>query len=255
MFIAYSAKEGRELDAKDARNVNEIYCCLNRKCPAEFRLRSVNGQRTVHFANEKGLAGHLPGCRYAEDGKYADRSDLIKSSVTDIINGARSREASTDEQHYSQHSNGDGPVYIRTPKELFQFCCYNGGHTLYRDGLTVDDIYLCSENLFKGKRFLGISGPHLVSGTTERVFVNEGILCIAVEKVSSTGKKITLHATVRTSSSNVKKVSEYLERTYNRPSEAACPLAVLGNWTTAAAYNTECSVDRPSLIILSRYST
>lgn len=254
MFEAFSFRLGKPVNATDVTDLKERFGCLNLDCKAEFKLKSLNGKKSVHFAKQR-FTQHIPGCPYAlDDGDYKDSDSLVKYDLEYIFSNAANR----DKSHSSQAKVKGKPknksqkkTFVRTPKQLLTFCTSNKLDTPYVAELTVDDIIVDRRNLHKNNRVKGFEGLRLLLGTTtkSKIFINQssGTIYFKVEKITSNGKRMFLNAKVTVNSKLAQEVQAYISDTFNDFKEHS--IAVLGDWIKTCDYKVECKVEKSSNVI------
>jgi hypothetical protein len=244
MFVAYSKERQRQVDVSEAYDLNEIFCCLDSTCSAEMRIRGVNSATSKHFAVVRGLTPHKHGCFYGSNFKViVNDNNLIKSSLADILNGASRNAKNGGNAVVGNQNTHDIGVrdkrYIRTPKELLNFCLSNKLETEYADGITVNDIIVDSRNLANNGYFEGVTGIKLVLGHTVRYDISNNILCFETKTYLSEDSELKLKLRVNMHHANLLTLNKYIFGTYNGFS--GNPVAVLGDWTSDETGCSECT--------------
>lgn len=255
MFVAYSAKERRNVRIDNQYDLGEIFCCPNLNCPARFRIKSVTGKTAKHFARLKSTP-HSPDCPFCtEYARYIDTDSVVTIPLERIFNGSVSQEkkrATSNGTSKRINSHGSKSVLtINTPNELYCFCAMNELDTPYCDGLLVRDIIVDERNLESNGLYKGFSGIRFVVGSVIFIDCNSRtpFLQLRAETILSEDKKHYLNLRVYLQSEFCNEVKKIIESSFDLESDKK--VAVLGDWKTTKIFNIECTLaDRKHLIIL-----
>lgn len=251
MFEALSKTKNVIINAKDAYDMDEIYKCPNPNCPAELKLRSVNGKRTKHFFCGKNMHKHAPDCPFSLSLESTPTELIEKNTLEDIFENAQIRDKNCHDTLTQKKKVGSPNVskaYVRTPKQLLQFCLGHDLKTKYTDNLMVDDIIIDSRNLQANGNFKGISGLRLIVGNTIK-FDNATLsILFKVSCISTKGKRLTLYCTAFTSKELLNKVATHYNNTYGN--FGGHSIAVFGKWEIDESYHISCIVDRDRNLIM-----
>jgi len=250
MFDAYSKEKGRRENIKDVYNLSETFCCLNPDCMALFSIRSANGKTTKHFLRHSSTP-HISGCPYNFNGvSFNDNDFTIKSSVESILAGAgTSIDRETARTIIISETNQENQIeYIRTPKQLRNFCLYSSLDTIYSDNVTINDIVLDSRNLAEKKRYEGVTGIRLLTGQTIKYENSSKSILIKTEARSKVGTRFTLYAKVYMLSDMFMKAKKYILES-NGKVFSGYTIAVLGNWKIVEKYTVSCELTQGRNII------
>lgn len=251
MFEALSKTKNAIIAAKDVYDVNEIFKCPNPNCPAELKLRSVNGKRAKHFFCGKNMLKHSADCPFSLSLVSIPTELVEKNTLEEIFKNAQIKDMSC-QNTLSQEKNtaiSNAPrAYVRTPKQLLQFCLGHALETEYTDNLMVDDIIVDSRNLQANGKFKGVSGLRLIVGETIK-FDNPTLsILFKVSSISTTGKPLMLYCTVFTSKELLNKVANHYNNTYGKFGRHS--IAVLGKWEIDSNYHISCLVERDRNLIM-----
>lgn len=215
------------VSASQSYNTKIEYNCPY--CGIPLKLKSIDGKVSPYFGRKTNSEKHDSDCPYAISYSTIENShSLIKESLENILQ--KKQKATSTVSHYSDNSSETRQMYIRTPKQLYNFCQSNTCQTEYRDGLLIDDILLSKRNIDNNFRICGVTGIHLVVGTTywfdarcENPYI-EGLVNSNMRKGNSLHFKIYFL--------NKKMLQPYIEHIFSeQPGKFAnFPIAVLGNW-------------------------
>lgn len=250
MFTAFSTNLSKPINIDDVTDLNDTFVCLNKKCSAEFHIKSLNGEKKNHFCRYH-RTQHVAGCPYDfNHNNYIDDEMLIKSSVMDIYNHAR-KPVLSSKNSSSKVTVNQGNIrnksYINTTKQLLRYCLVNQIDKLYDDKTAVGDIILDNRNLLTNENYKGISGLRLVVGETVRYIQNDFSFQIKVSTVTQTGREVYLTANVYMPMVQYKKIRDYLMDTFGNIK--GHQIAVLGIWKTEKRYNISCNVTEQTNIV------
>lgn len=253
MFEAYSFTLNHKIKIEDVKDLKEEFGCLNLKCQAKFKAISVNGKKPMHFRRLKNTS-HIKGCPYnISINKYINSSTMVKSSVLNILNGASTSKSGSSicsKNKSPSTSKNKSTQYIRTPKQLLNFCLANKLETTYLGNITVDDIILCSRNIKTDARFEGITGLRLLLGNNIKIYIkdNYSIIVFDISAKTKSGSYVNLKASAFTTRKQGEEIETYLKSTFPFGYEKES-IAVLGDWETTKKYHVKCNVSREPLII------
>lgn len=249
MYVAYSEKMRDNVNVHDVYDLNEVFCCPNRRCGARYKIKSATGKKVKHFARLKSTP-HVEGC-FCENGdsRYVQPNFQIRKSVEEIYEDFLNPN-NAGYKAFGENRNGEATeniLRINTPKKLLKFCLMNPVQTEYMNGLKVDDIIVDARNLFTDARFEGVAGLRMIVGETVERY-RPDILELRVMAVSKRGKPVYLHAQAKMDSALLQYVRKHITKTYD--SFADHPIAVFGNWTIDRKYHISCNVtDRKHVIV------
>ena len=243
MFQAYSLVKKEIVDINDSYDVNEVFLCPNPHCTAKFIIKSPDGKIKKHFSR-KPSTPHSKGCFYdlpVENSKNFD--NFIKTSIEEIfISNMHNNYFVDNEQHSlskKYRKDGEYPTYIRTTKQLLNFCVSNKLETKYLEEFKVKDILLDSRNIAQNRQAEGISGLRLLLGETSKRYycTDEQSIYFHVTGYSDSKHLLTLHVTVKIP--DIKYFNQVKKYLYTGDNSRN-PLAVLGDWTIDSKYNVSC---------------
>ncbi len=242
MFVAFSNKLQCPISAKDVTDLSDTFKCPNCNCSAKYIIKATGSTaRSAHFAKKR-LEYHIPNCPYKnENHRYIDKGEFIKISIEDILNHEFLNKA---EEHkddsITQHTENDNAKhYIRTPKQLFQYCISNDIDTEYMDGLTVCDIFLDERSLCLNKNYIGKPGTYFVLGKTYRYNRDSNSVEMYLKSKTRNNKTLSLTITVTMKETHLNELIKHILGTFH--SFAGHSIAVLGKWECDEMYHIQCT--------------
>ena len=249
MFTAFSQGLNKIISADNVQNYKDVFLCPNPTCSAKLTLRAVNSSIvSPHFACSPNHP-HAPNCLFGllEDIRGAENENCIKSDIMTILNSS-SLKASSPRVVNSSNKPMHAKKYIRTAKQLLNYCLSNDLSTEYTNGLTVGDIVLDSRNLLENKNYKGLDGIRLLSGQTVKYCEENKDIKISVSTRTSTNKRIWINAFVYLPLEWIKKITSYL---LNTPPKqfSGHPIAVLAQWRKDKDYQISTIVTKESNVI------
>lgn len=246
MFNAYSDTLKTLVNIQDVYDLKEIFKCPYPECPAEFKIRSIDGKKATHFFRFRGAKPHIKNCPYDTNKGFSDSDKIIKSSLESIligsINKTSSRPRITTPQTTQASSNN---VFIRTPKQLLSYCLASRLETQFRDGLIVNDIIVDSRNLVMSKYYEGVRGIRLLVGETVNFESPNRIYMQIREKTSKTHR---LNVMV-TCNYNMQKTTSVILKTYHNTFKHH-PIAILADWEITEKYHVQAIISNQTQIIV-----
>lgn len=246
MRVVYSFKLGHDVNINEVTDTNEIFGCLNRACPAHYKIRAINSNVNTHFGRLPSTR-HIKGCVYNFNcQEFLNNTDLIKSDLTSIFQGVNLSRQSV-QRSTGSHILHAAPKYIRTPRQLLYYCLANSLETQYTDKLTVNDIILDNRNLLYNGNFQGIEGLRLLLAQTVKYDKRSFSIFLKVTSVTANGKNIALNAEVRLSKEQFNEILEFIFGTFD--SFGGHYIAVLGMWSKIRKYNIETIVENAKNVI------
>ena len=233
MYYAYSKRLRNIVHANDVRDVNEIFYCPTPDCPATLRIRSIDGKVAPHFWVAPNCIPHRADCVCGIAGTPHYTQKLIKFPLESILLGTKSFSKANpilplDNKLYKESDVS----YIRTPKELFQYCGSHSLDTEYLDGCKVGDIIVDRRNSDKQVWELQHSTEpqiKLVFAKTSRYIKNT--YSIQAYILLSTGLQ---EIVVKMEPRLYNTVKEYILASHtdgDNKKFANAPIAILGYWT------------------------
>ena len=227
MKIALS-QDKKIVKASEVMDVNAAYTCPY--CRIPLKLKSVDGKVAPYFSKKISYS-HAADCPYAipynqlDLSKVADRRPIEEI----LLSTNQSRKNTFSKSVVNQVQNNSSQKYnIRTPKALYSFCQSATLDTLYRDGLTVDDILLSRRNISIGNRVQGITGIRLVVGISLKFHSKSPYQIEGIVQDSESHKKLYFHVLFSTRK-EMQKVIDRI-RTALDGKFYGQPIAVLGKW-------------------------
>ncbi len=249
MFEAYSIREKRIVNAKDQYDAKEIFICPDPSCNGELKLKSINGKKAKHFSCMPGLKKHSSDCPYSISRNYTDEDKLIMYPITSIMETAQNpNENTTEETNTAINTHSRNTFYIRTPKQLLNFCLTQDLLTEYCDGQTINDIIVDHRNVGYGL-YKGFSGVKLVVGKTIRFQVNEFDYNFILFQVRSHHSNRWLKAKAYVSNQLTEKILKYYLDTYDNKFSGH-NIAVLADWKIDEEYNVSCHITHDRNVII-----
>lgn len=212
--------------ASQAYDAKATYKCPY--CGIDLKLKSFDGKVSPYFGRNRESQKHSFDCPYAISYTNIENSDrVIKESLEDILMGARKSRNVPVKTFSHEHPSKPEYLYVRTPKQLYNFCQSNSCETPYRDNLLVDDILLSRRNIRKYSN--GITGLRLVVGTTYR-FVKD--IEKNIYKFECGIRKPTGFFRFWVFFSTGEEMKPYKDRVFAEQPDnfSGYPIAVLGNW-------------------------
>lgn len=248
MYIAYSEVLHRTVNVNEVFDLNEAFCCPNRKCTAKLKIKGTTGKIAKHFARLPSTP-HIEGCEYENgDSRYVQPELQQRSSLDDIfgdfIDPNTRPGTPTGKRTSSANSN---VLRINTPGKLLKFCRMNTLTTEYLPGITVDSIIVDERNLISNSKYKGIEGLRIIVGETLKFESNK--LYLQVKAVSEKGGLKYLNAVVTVDAALLRYVIKHILETQNNKFKGY-KLAVFGNWTKDKTYWSSCTVENQKHIIL-----
>ena len=227
MKIALS-QDKNIVKASEVVDVNATYACPY--CRIPLKLKSVDGKVAPYFSKKISYS-HAADCPYAipynqlDLSKVADRRPIEEI----LLSTNQSREKASSKSVVSQVLNNSSQNYnIRTPKALYSFCQSATLDTLYRDGLTVDDILLSRRNISIGNRAQGITGIRLVVGISLKFDSKNSYQIEGIVQDNKNHKKLYFHVFFSTRK-EMQKVIDRIRAALDGKFYGQ-PIAVLGKW-------------------------
>lgn len=246
MKEAYSFTLKRNVKVDEVTNTSENFGCLNRDCDALYRIRAINSSITKHFSR-------LPSTKHIQDCVYDFRVDnflensrMIKYDVNAILNGSKSNGKKTFDSP-SKNTLSPAPQYIRTPKQLLNYCLANSLETEYIAPLTVGDIILDNRNLLSNENFKGIEGTRLLLGHTQSYDKNGNSLTLEIKGKATGSKSSSLYAEVVLSEDQLDEIKKYIFGLGQR--FKGHYIAVLGIWEKTEMNNVKTKISNPRNVI------
>ena len=248
MYSAYSKRLDAIIDIASATDLSETFYCPNPNCPAELKIRSVDGKRAKHFANTRGLAKHK-NCSFAfASENYDNYDDIITETLENILQQTRSRKYEGTPSSSPNKESEERTKYIRTIKQLFSFCMNSSLCTEYLEETCVDDIILDSRNILVDDRVLGISGLRFLSGTTYKYNDASKTISFSISARKDT-KFMRLNAEVLIPSDIFYKIKNYIFNMNDDKKFSGKPIAVFRIWNNPDPGKVTCSATKENQII------
>lgn len=249
MFEAYSIREKRIVNAKDQYDAKEIFICPDPSCNGELKLKSINGKKAKHFSCMPGLKKHSSDCPYSISRNYTDEDKLIMYPITSIMETAQNpNENTTAENSSTINAHSRNTFYIRTPKQLLNFCLTQDLSTEYCNGQTINDIIVDHRNVGCGL-YKGFSGVKLVVGKTILFQANGFDDNFILFQVRSRSSNRWLKAKVYVSTQLKDKIVKHYRETYANKF-GGHNIAVLADWKIDEKYNVSCHITRDRNVII-----
>lgn len=251
ILYAYSDKTKCAVCADDIRDLSETFSCLNPMCSAKFKVKGINSNVKTHFCRIRS-SYHSPNCPFAMcSDKYVENDNILKSDVLSIMNHTstsnRSKPYTDHENPFNTITDENSKIYIRTPKQLLNYCISNKLSTIYSGDIKVDDIILDKRNIIENKNFEGVSGLRLVLGNLVQYDLSQCMFQFRVTHITNTGKNIYLTANVFTQIDQLNELINYVIKTYKK--FKGHPIAVLGDWVVQRKYVIKTTVSNPKNIV------
>lgn len=254
MFYAHSFRKDDTICADKVTDTSEIFSCLNEDCDAQFKVRGVNSNRTVHFAKCRG-SDHIDGCPYIyASGQYKENGCFIKHDLLSIFNSSSisRKNVRRNPGQSREPDDKENKKYVRTPKQLLDYCLSNKLDTEYIDNITVNDVIVDIRNISNCENYKGVSGLKLLLGQTFRYDKEESSLVFKIKKRTDNGVEMCLTAKIFVSPQQLREINAHLFDRYGN--FAGHPIAVLGDWKTENECNVITTVENPRNVIY-RFTT
>lgn len=247
MFEAYSVREEKIVNVKKCYNANEIFRCPDPYCKGELKLKSINGKKAKHFSCVPGLVRHSDDCTYSIPQKYTDKDPLVKYSIESIMNSTQ--EPNEDQGPNKKVATVSGSsrqtLYIRTPKQLLNYCLTHDLSTEYVIGKTINDIIVDYRNVGH-ELYKGFSGIRLVVGKTISFDQKDNSISFVVRSHSI---RRHLVAKIYVTGELRKKIIKHYLETYNNKFSRH-NIAVLADWKTDSKYNISARIEHDRNVIV-----
>lgn len=252
MFEAYSKKLNKPINVTEVTDLSDTFMCLNSNCTAEYTIRAINSNKLSMYFGRKPSTPHIIGCPFSIDSKsYVDNANMIKSDIEEIYDHTYKNSAGEKTQNMHNgdlRSNNLINKKITTPKQLFYYCISNKLTTEYKNGIKVGDIILDSRNLCSNANFQGITGLHIVMGSTYKFDKIAKTITVRISTKTTNNKKIYLTATILLSKEQINEIVKYILDTYNGKF-ANHSIAIFGYWKNDSKYHISCTVNKKSYVI------
>lgn len=249
MFYAISKKYNNIICANDVTNLNDTFLCPNPQCNAEYYIKGINSERTVHFCHKHNKP-HIKGCPYDMGlTKYLDDDNVVKSSIQDIYFHIRKNAKNVSAAYHNHSVQGTfRKTYINTTKDLLYFCISNPLNTIYENETTINDIIVDKRNICDNANFKGFCGLHLVVGDTIKYDLSQKYIRLRTSTITKNRKAIHFDSIVHMENSQIYEIIRYILDTFNN-TFSGHTIAVLGDWTNPEKYLVECVVKEPTNIV------
>lgn len=250
MFEAYSTREKKIVNVKDQYDAKEIFICPDPDCNGELKLKSIDGKKAKHFSCMPGLKKHSPECPYSISRDYTDEDHLVMYPLQSIMESAQNpnEKPTATEKSVIVNTKPRSTFYIRTPKQLLNFCLTQDLSTEYCDGQTINDIVVDHRNVGNGL-YKGFNGARLVIGKTILFQADRINGDFILFQVRSHHSNRWLKAKVYVSAQLKEKISKYYRETYDNKF-GGNNIAVLGDWKIDEKYNISCRVTHDRNVIM-----
>lgn len=248
MFYAYSKKNNDSIHINDVTDFSDTFKCLNENCNAEFTACAINSDRRSAYFMRRKSTPHIKGCVYDLDSnRYVDRGDIIKSNIEDIYMGSTSKRTTSSKKTLSvkgknNSSFSSSQIYVRTPKQLLQYCISNDLQTNYTSDLTIGDIFLDERNISQNANFKGVTGVRMILGKTIRYDLMNSYFEMSVSSTTKNGIRLLLTARIYLDNDQLIEIKKYILNTFDNKF-ANHQIAVLGDWQITKKYNIKCNIE------------
>ena len=235
MFYALPKGSSIPVYVNDVYDPKATFYCLNPECKAEFRICSSDGTRSKHF-RRRSSTQHCPNCMYdlASSQRYLSK-ELIKFQVNEIYQGNQNSSKSKDNSitrtyGLRETSLTEKALYVRTPKQLLEYCLVNSIYEQYDNTAQVRDIIIDSRTVLYKNYFKGFSGIKFVVGNVINYNKADNSISFAIWKNIKTPKEFYIKAKVTiTDNDTFYDIVKHLLK--KNPKISKNQIAVLGNWT------------------------
>jgi len=248
MFTAFSKSKNEEVSIKNEYNLSEEFLCPNPKCSAKFKIKSPNGKKAKHFAKTHDSV-HIDKCPYDLGlGAFCNDDNLVKYEINEIFNQINETKKNNSSIFVTTKSenNESSTKYIRTVKQLVQFCIANELEQEYLSGKTVNDIMVDCRNVNKSKKYEGVTGILILLGETYKYSDKEK--CFEFFIKSRSNSKLHLNCKVYMDTEVLTEIKKYLFDTYG--DIKGHPIAIFGDWKIDDKYNVSCILKNKKHLIL-----
>lgn len=248
MFEVFSLKLQRLINADNVTDLSDKFRCPNCDCNALYTLKAVDSAvKRKHFGRKKSTP-HTKGCPYDNEARrYIDDGNLIKNSVEEIFYKTTKKSSSQIHLTNTQTTSSERDIkYIRTAKQLFNYCISNSIYTFYQDGITVGNIFLDERNIYFDGNFKGKDGIYFVLGKTYKFYASSNCIEMYLSTTTPNNKTVYLNIRVYLEKQHFTKIVEYILNTFH--DFAGHSIAILGNWECYDKYHIQCEAS-PSNVI------
>lgn len=247
MFEAYSTRVKKVVNVKECYDATEIFLCPDPQCKGELKLKSINGKKAKHFSSMPGLTKHSPDCPYSIPRNYTDETSLVKYSVESIMasNLEPNETPATNKKITSVSGASREALYVRTPKQLLNYCLTHELSAEYVIGKTINDIIVDHRNVGI-ELYKGFSGIRLVVGKTIFFDQKENSISFVVRSHST---KRYLVAKIYVTRKLKDKIINYYLGSYNNKF-GGHNIAALADWIIDCKYNISARIEHDRNVII-----
>ena len=250
MFEVFSVKLQHPINADNVTDLSDTFKCPNCSCDAQYTLRAINSAvRHKHFGRKKSTF-HIRNCPYeGENHLYVDNDNLIISDIDEIFEH-HSHSTLSNRMHFPKIENDITThtcrQYIRTPKQLFNYCISNSIYTVYKDKCRVGDIFLDERNICFDGNFMGKSGLYFILGKTYKYNLDSKSIDMYLKTKTANNKTVFLNITIFVSEKCLREIVTYIIETFQTFSGHS--IAVLAKWECDKKYHVKCSASPRNVI-------
>lgn len=137
MFEVFSVNLQHLINAEAVTDLSDTFKCPNCDCDAQYTLRAIDSNVRHKYFGRKKSTPHIPNCPYeAENYHYIDNDNLIKSDMADIFEQNYNNNYSYHTHFFKNGKSIESRTakqYIRTSKQLFNYCISNSINTIYKN--------------------------------------------------------------------------------------------------------------------------